>query len=470
MEYNDLEYIDNELENIKQDIEAAYRYKDYYKAICLLRFITNMYYKINNKLTDDFIEDVVKKISHEYLGDTVIENTNNKCVVFYDGFGLLNRGLANIYIKALCELEYNITWILFEYAPDVKKIKERYQDFKNISFTVIPKLNIMERMKMLQGKILKIIPAHIFVYTMPDDVVGLGMFSTVRGSVNRYLINLTDHAYWLGKNSADYFLVFRNIGCNAAIKYRNIEKERIIMLPFYPENRDRYEYEGMPFENTKEFIFSGGSSYKIEGATEYPMMVERILEKYEDIQFVYACNNPNSVLMELKKHFPNQFYIIPERKDLDAILSHAKFYMHTYPVCGGLMIQYAVKNQCVPFGLCLAPNGITDPKTVLLDSGNSNASHADVNKVYEYFDKLMSDNEFYVKEKEELAGSLITEEDFTAQLSKAMTLHKTDFQIVEEDVDLSLFFDINSKQMTKEKYFKYVENSRNEWVKGRYSM
>lgn len=328
-----------EFREITADLKKAYQNGDYYQVVCCMKFLTNFYYQINYKLTDDELEELIRNTSYEYLGNTFIQMAREKVVFFYDGFGLVNRGLANIYIKALCDLDYQVVWVIHEYAPEVKKIIERYKNNKSIIFELIPKLQIMDRMKLLQKLLLNYKPQNIFIYTMPDDVEGIGVFSTIVGNTNRYLIDLTDHAYWLGKCAADYFIGFRNYGCNIAMQYRGIEKEKMLILPYYPEKLGDYEYKKMPFGD-KEYIFSGGSVYKLEGDDTYKKMVMHILNSHPELYFVYAGNNAKSEILDsLEEKFAGRFYRIAERKDLDEVLQHAKFFLATYPISGGLMVQ-----------------------------------------------------------------------------------------------------------------------------------
>lgn len=42
-------------------------------------------------------------------------------------------------------------------------------------------------------------------YTTPNDVAGALVFNRFKDLVTRIQIDLTDHAFWLGINSVDYF-------------------------------------------------------------------------------------------------------------------------------------------------------------------------------------------------------------------------------------------------------------------------
>ena len=46
-------------------------------------------------------------------------------------------------------------------------------------------------------------PGVMFFYTGPDDAAGAMVFMRYQGLAVRYQVNLTDHAFWLGKNAFD---------------------------------------------------------------------------------------------------------------------------------------------------------------------------------------------------------------------------------------------------------------------------
>ncbi|MEI3402379.1 MAG: hypothetical protein V8R51_08850 [Clostridia bacterium] len=48
-------------------------------------------------------------------------------------------------------------------------------------------------------------PKAMFFYTKPNDVSAAVSFSMFNKKIDRYLIDLTDHAFWLGVKSNDYF-------------------------------------------------------------------------------------------------------------------------------------------------------------------------------------------------------------------------------------------------------------------------
>ena len=454
-----------ELKNRMRELEKAFQEEDLLKTICYLKYLSNFCYSINCKLSDDRLEQITKEISLKYLGHTVIEHSHKNIIIFYDNFGLANRGLANIYVKALEKLGYKIVWILYAYAPDVDEIQKMYKGKENISFRIIPQIPILERMKMLRDIIKEISPRNLFVYTQPNDADGIGAISTIGGNISRYLIDLTDHAFWLGKCAIDWVIGFRNYGYNVAVQYRGILPDKIVILPYYPDARNEHAFEGMPFDTSKyEFIFSGGSPYKIEGNNTYKEIVQYILRHYTSMRFVYAGKGTNQILEELKEEFPNRFYKIDERKDLDAVLQHAKFYLSTYPIGGGLMMQYALQNRCIALSLCDEDCVISDPKSFMLYPEKVNFVFYNQIDLYAEIDHLMGDEEYYLNYKNDVKQQIISENEFITQLGCILDEKKTIFSSTPQQIKMEPFMEIYKKNATYEQYCKIIFDSRNKWI------
>lgn len=456
---------EKEIKKRTGELKKAYREGNHFKTICYLRYLTNLYYQINYKMTEDVFEDITQKVSKDLLGSTVIKSSNKKTVIFYDGFGLASRGLANIYVEALDKLGYDVIWILYEYAQDALKIKEKYKNRQHVLVEIIPKVSMLERMKYLQKVIENIAPEYIFVYTMPDDVAGIGVMSTIRGDVTRYLIDLTDHAFWLGKCAADYIVGFRNYGFNIAVKYRKIEESKVLILPFYPERRDDCEFVGLPFDDEKHpFIFSGGSLYKIEGEHEYEEIVTNILDTYPELYFVYAGNGNSAKLNTIKQQYPNRFFQIQERRDLTQIMRRAKFYLGTYPIGGGLMNQYALQSGCIMLQLCNDKGGLTDPKSYLLKPDEVNCVFYNKQDMLAEIDNLMNDSEYYNNARMQLTEQVISEESFVRQLELILSTNTTEFTPFVEEINLDVFLQSYKARATYEQFCDIIYNSHNQWI------
>lgn len=458
-----LELFVREFEQSYNDLLEAYNIGNINKTLCMLRYITNGYYQTNYKLYDEDIERITVGVAKKILGRTRIDKSEDT-ICFYDGFGLLERGLAKIYIEALRKTGYKVVWILYDYLPDIDLIKEEYSTYENVEVIIIPKLTIVDRMKELRNVVKKNAPKHIFIYTKPDDVGGIGTLSTVRGDVSRYLIDLTDHAFWIGKCATDYVIAFRNLGCNIERKFRGFDNQQIIFLPYYPCERTEYVYQGMPFPDTCEFVFAGGAAYKIEGRNAFSNIVEYILTKYKKMKFVYACSTKNQQLERLEEKYPNRFFVIDERKDLEQIMKRAKFYLSTYPIGGGLMIQYAAQNRCIPVSLVDKETKVNNSDTVLLRPEILSSSRTSEKEVFDLIDQIMTDDDFYNKMVDATEGQVISSTEFEENIKLLLTKKRTKYIFQYEEVNMDAFFSIYRKRMNRAMFNKMVKDSRNQWV------
>lgn len=383
------EVFESFIEQVKEDIRRAWEIADYEQAVCCAKFLCSLYYDYDYKYYDEELENIAIDVARKCIGQTRIENANRKKILFYDRFALNDRGLANIYVDALLELGYCVTWCMPENGSQVKEIVERFEEKDNIQIELMPNLSVIERMFFLQNLIKRTNAYHYFIYTLPWDVEGIGVFSSLRGNVKRYLINLTDHTFWIGAKALDYSIEFRNMGANISTQYREISPEKIVILPYYPDERTNVIYQGMPFPETEEFVFSGGSAYKIEGSDKFEKMVSQILNRYPKLNFVFATNGESEKLNSLKQKYETRFYLLQERKDLNEILKRAKFYLSTYPLGGGLMTQYALMNNCIPLCLIEEKNNFNNPKSWLLHSEKIDFVFFNIEELLERVDNIM---------------------------------------------------------------------------------
>ncbi len=78
------------------------------------------------------------------------------------------------------------------------------------------------------------------------------------GIIDRYLIDLTDHAFWLGKSAADYFLGSRDMSASLQYFQRGIEKQNMIKLGVNLIINEYNDHTGLPFNPLiTDYIFSG---------------------------------------------------------------------------------------------------------------------------------------------------------------------------------------------------------------------
>lgn len=382
-------------------------------------------YEWNQFYTDDEIEAAACSLSERLFGrnDDWKQNweSNENAVLFYDGFGLDTRGLATIYAKALVKLRYNVIWVTTEKARGkIPTIEGLLGQGKAEIVYINRDDSHVNHAKALNEQFKKYKPARAFFYTKPDDVSAAAVFYRYSDCVTRYQINLTDHAYWLGLYAFDYCIEFRDYGAGISRAMRGIPQEKIVILPFYPFFDSNVAFQGMPKEaDGKKILFSGGSLYKTMGGdNKFYKMVASVLKDNEDTVFLYAGSGDDSELKKLAKQFKDRVIHIQERKDLFALMERVAVYLNTYPMVGGLMTQYAAMAGKPP--IILNDAGKQEASGLLINQESADIEFSTMGEAVAEINKLLRNKDYSEKRAEEIKKRVISEKDFTANLSSIM--------------------------------------------------
>ncbi len=411
-------YIENIVSDLKKFANKAYEKHKYDEALSLVSICSSILYQTNIYYRDNDLEELVEKVAENVCTKPSNYQRDDEVCLFWDGFGLNDRGLAQIYLKALCKTK-KIIYVTYEdrkdQIPDLKLILEK--DGNKYLFIDRKKSPFIKQIRQLEKIIEKYKPSNFFFYTVPDDVVATPIMYACEGFFKRVQINLTDHAFWLGAGCIDICVEFREYGASVSTVYRQIEADKIRIIPFYPMLHEEREFQGFPFEvkEGQKVVFSGGALYKTLGANNlYYKVVDRLLEQNSDVIFWYAGSGNDYELKNLIKKYPGRAYLTAERSDLFQVLKHSTFYLSTYPLCGGLMYQYAAKSGKVP--VTLVNNEITDGFLL-----NQKKLHIEFNNVDEMFveiEKLLNDSLYAKKRENEMINAVISEESFNSKVAK----------------------------------------------------
>lgn len=303
-------------------------------------------YNFNFFYFDDKLDDIIKEIGGKCLSDFTGNRLINERVVFYDSFGWDNRGLTQQYLRALLATNTQITYILESDGnlSNSKAILKELNNSKNASvFIVSDKLSRLEKIKHI-GKIVQdVSPAKIFTHKNPWNTVGNAVFSNI-SDIDIFHINLTDHAFWLGKNAANHFLEFRNYGANISLSHRLIPDEHIFILPYYPIFNN-IPFKGFP-KNTgnKIKLFTGANFYKMYGDNgKFFDLIKHILNEHEQtILFIAGSGymEPINKFISIN-NFEERVILLGDRNDINEVFNNIDIYIPTYPYTGGLMVQFA---------------------------------------------------------------------------------------------------------------------------------
>lgn len=414
------------------------RYED---ALTCVRAYGNLAYQFNQFYTDADIERLVCAYERTLpVAGFSEEETDEKRVLFYDGFGLDTRGLVLIYLQALTELGYEVIYVtVWNTGKNQVEVPRILSGGKNKTYYL---KNNYSRTKYI-SQLVRIFEIHrpgsAFFYTTPDDVEGETAFYHYKGIVKRFQINLTDHAFWLGTPAFDYCLEFRDYGAYLTSRYRGISKEKIRMLPYYPWIDYNLEFAGFPFDReNKIVIFSGGALYKtIDKDMTYYHMADKILERNPNVTFLYAGDGDKRGLEWLMERYSGRVYRIDERKDLFQIMKHSDIYLSTYPMTGGLMGQYAAMAGIPP--LTLINKGTFDARGCLMDEEKSGVLFDSPDLLIKEVEHLISDKVYYNAKCKQIYSSVISKEYFTDSVRDLLSKNHTSFFIDFKEVDTRQF-------------------------------
>ena len=393
---------------------------------------SNQYY-VDNDLENALL-NIQKQLQKKYDFEE-IKDVNTKTVLFYDGFGLDSRGLAYIYLKALVNLGYKVIYMTISNAQgNIPRITKLIEDAGGeIVFCRTDSYVVWYQ---YIYKVLSIVkPAKAFFYTTPYDVSAVMAFNRLTSQVERYQINLTDHAFWLGVNAFDYCLEFRDYGAALSQQYRNINPDKQLLQPFYPDVNTKVEFQGFPFRKSKDdyVVFSGGSLYKtMDDNFIYYQIIEYLLLKYPQIKFWYAgygSQDECKPINELILRYPGRVVHTPERKDLFQVMQNIDMYINTYPLGGGLMTQYSAIAGKAP--LTFSTKGFCAVET-LLDYEKLKLSTTDIDEFVNMIDGYINKNKYSSDAyNEKLKASVVTEKQFGNNLNGIITSKISDYQFKE---------------------------------------
>lgn len=133
-----------------------------------------------------------------------------------------------------------------------KGIEEEILNYGKSKIIKLERKSFRDNVNLAIHEIVEFEPQIIIEQFTPFDILGFCICESVK-NVKRYFINLTDHAYWLDKNSADYILEFRSYGVFLSHFHRRIPFEKLLFQPYYPIGTNS-EFLGFPTEVTNDKI------------------------------------------------------------------------------------------------------------------------------------------------------------------------------------------------------------------------
>lgn len=420
--------------------------KKYENSLKFIRAGASLAYHLNFTLYDDDFENLLANISKEILGENYSHSTINGRYVFYDFFGLDSRGLTQQYISALGSTSSDVLFIISNFNKDrCKNIINQIKEYKNIElFIVEPQRSIVDNIKKIHDKIKDFKPEKAFLQLGPSDVVGVCVWDSLPNT-KRYLINITDHSFWIGKNCFDHIIEYREYGIYISSLYRKIPYEKILLLKYYPLVNNT-EFKGFPINTDgKKVIFSGGAYYKIYGEDDkFFKILKRILDENNDVIILFAGTGDDRPFRKfiIKNNFEDKIFLLGNRSDIDQVFIHSDIFISTYPISGGLMCMYAVAHNKLPIAFTddTLPLNYIEP---LFDNSNIKITHTNLENFHNEVNEMLLNEKERKKRALKLSESIQTRNKFDEEFRTIIqNNYKPFYSEIKYNYDSNKLFDL----------------------------
>lgn len=410
---------DISLLQLTKAIEYNFKKNNLEHVLELICAKARLLYIYNQMYRDDQSETLLSAIADKFKTE-FSHSSNDKTVLFYDGFGLDARGLVQQYLTGLVENNYKVLYI--SVSPDESEQPHVSRILKqgNGKFLSLQGKNFIDKIVWLRNICSSHCFSYAFLYTTPYDVAGIVTFSLLKEKAVRYQINLTDHAFWLGAQTFDYCIEFRNYGAAITRDYRKVNSEKLVYLPYYPILNEYEIFQGFPESiKNKKVILSGGATYKtLDNNNTFYNIVESLLDKHNDVAFMYLSNDTVKQLDSLKNKYPQRVVHLSERSDLIEVMKHSRLFLNTYPISGGLMVQYAAISGCIP--VTFKREWDDDAVGLLKNENVLNEIFTVKSKFIDEIGRLLEDENYFKEKKKMLEGQVLTPADFAKGLQKIL--------------------------------------------------
>lgn len=431
------------ISSLKSSMAKSINSQNYEKAMAAIGYGCNMLYQFNQKYTDTEFEDGVISIAGHYssvysneLNDYIADSNT---VLFYDGFGMDIRGVSKNNLNALAKNGYKIIYIIPKTSKDKMLTTNKLLEGADVIWEYVDMKSSYTRwLDETLTVIFKYRPKAMFYYTTPYDVSGAVAFAVMSGKADRFLIDLQDHAFWLGVKCNDYFCGSRQVSASNLLYERGVVKEKILRCGgSVLIDKTEYNHSGLPFdEKSNRFIFSGGALYKTLGDSElyYYKIVRHILETHKDVFFLYAGEGDTTEMDKITAEFPERAFLIKERKDFYYLIEKCTLYLNTYPMFGGMMMKYCANAGKIPVTL---KHG--DDSNLLYEQEKRKIEYDTYEELIEDVDRLLTDKDYLHQRELLLEGSVISESQFIKDIGSAIENHTVTFSHTDYRVDTTKF-------------------------------
>lgn len=436
----DIKDIYNKLVDVAK---KALKKNDYNASAKFIREAAKWAYNTNIFYYEPELEILLKTLSDKYLQKKEIIPNINKYILL-DTEAIDNRGLTQQYIKAMIANKIEFQFITLQTKTDlIKDTLSIIKSYQKANIIIIKGVNNDDVLlaRTIQNEIYKFSPEKILLHIKPWDVTSLLAIHSITGS-KIYNINMTDHAFWLGASFIDYNIEFRPYGMTISKEQRGLKDNQLLPMPFYPITSGKNTFEGFPNETIgKIIIFTGGSPYKMydKEQTFLLKIIDSILSLSDKTVVLLAGvpkNNPIIIDAISKMDNSDRLIFLGTRKDINEVFNHCDIYLNTYPVEGGLMLQYAATNAKPIISYTNNAKGRKEAVESFVNHYNDSFNtFTDIKDVINYTRNLLYDSEFRKNEGLKNKESVMNEDSFNHVFYQTIMSNKNQFLWTDLDID-----------------------------------
>jgi len=356
-----------------------------------------------------------------------------------------NKGLTQQYLRAMMHNKVEILYICtsrnLEDGGDILQELSNYTKAQVLLFDD-GKFDSIGIANIISEEIERYCPARLFLHIAPWDVIALMSCCAISG-VEKFNINLTDHAYWMGASLIDYNIEFRPYGKTVSIEKRGLKPEQLLELPFYPVDPIGHPFRGLPtMPEDAVKILTGGAMYKMLGKDDiFFSMMEQILSIAPNVYILVAGFIPNKTFSEKcsKVTGNDRILFIGSRDDIDSVFQESDIYLSTYPTSGGLMCQYAAKYGKPMLAYRDADDVENAVEEMVNHFGGKFRSYVQMNDFVDYARRLIMDEQFRAAEGASLAENTMTADKFSQSFAMMMSTCSTQLHWSPDHIDYDTF-------------------------------
>lgn len=338
----------------KQNNELALRQIEY---ICNIAAS----FPIKYEYCDNEIEKILIKIGIECYNKVKINKQESKNIleeriVFYNGQIVDSGALTEQYLNVFENRNSKILLIVPDASNTLlgKNIINKIRKNSNIKLFIPHGKSRLSKIEQIIIAISDFEPTNAFLHLLPNDAVGIASFSPFT-NFTKYFIVHNDHTFWLGKHCADYFIEFRNFGVSLSFERRQISKEKILKIPYYPIINGN-KFQGFPFDRNGKVVGISGANlekYYADNNLNYFKIIKELLD--ENPNFVFCLcgwGNSKPITDFIKINgLHGRFFYMGKRSDFYELIGNCDILFESFPVKGGLTVLMATEQKIPAIGI-----------------------------------------------------------------------------------------------------------------------